>query len=99
MNTLKVSWDPPAKPNGEILGYIVAYETAEQDESKKIFNWNFKQGFKCVAFSRLFEASEAESDRKVFVWSLLSHWSPTKWPRQKKGKETPNREVFEAFSH
>lgn len=34
MNTLKVSWDPPVKPNGEILGYIVAYETAEQDESE-----------------------------------------------------------------
>ncbi len=34
MNALKVSWDPPEKPNGEILGYIVAYETAEQDESK-----------------------------------------------------------------
>ena len=34
MNTLKVSWEPPSKPNGEILGYIVAYETAEQDESK-----------------------------------------------------------------
>jgi len=33
MNTLKVSWDPPVKPNGEILGYIVAYETAEQDEN------------------------------------------------------------------
>ena len=34
MNTLKVSWDPPLKPNGDILGYVVAYETAEQDESK-----------------------------------------------------------------
>ena len=34
MNTLKVSWDLPLKPNGEIIGYIVAYETAEQDESK-----------------------------------------------------------------
>jgi protein sidekick len=34
MNTLKVIWEPPEKPNGEILGYIVAYETAEQDESK-----------------------------------------------------------------
>ena len=32
MNTLKVSWDPPQKPNGEIIGYIVAYETAQQDE-------------------------------------------------------------------
>ena len=34
MNSLKVSWDRPIKPNGEILGYIVAYETAEQDESE-----------------------------------------------------------------
>ena len=38
MNTLKVSWDPPIKPNGEILGYVVAYETAEQDESKFYFS-------------------------------------------------------------
>ncbi len=34
MNTLKVSWEEPERPNGEILGYIVAYETAEQDESE-----------------------------------------------------------------
>ena len=34
MNSLKVSWDKPLQPNGEILGYIVAYETAKQDESK-----------------------------------------------------------------
>ena len=26
MNSLKVSWDSPEKPNGEILSYIVAYE-------------------------------------------------------------------------
>ena len=32
--SLKVSCDPPVKPNGEILGYVVAYKTAEQDESK-----------------------------------------------------------------
>ena len=37
MNTLKVSWDPPVKPNGEILGYVVAYGTAAQGESK----WSF----------------------------------------------------------
>ena len=34
MTSLKVSWDRPEKPNGEILGYIVEYETAERDESK-----------------------------------------------------------------
>ncbi len=34
MNTLKVSWGVPEKPNGEIVGYIVAYETAQQDESE-----------------------------------------------------------------
>ena len=38
MNTLKVCWDKPEKPNGEILGYIVAYETAKQDESKYIIS-------------------------------------------------------------
>jgi protein sidekick len=37
MNTLKVSWDPPQKPNGEIMGYIVAYETAQQDDGKRTF--------------------------------------------------------------
>ncbi|XP_065084745.1 protein sidekick isoform X3 [Ochlerotatus camptorhynchus] len=32
MNSLKVSWDPPKKRNGEILGYIVTYETTEDNE-------------------------------------------------------------------
>ncbi len=36
MNSLKVSWDSLEMPDGEILGYIVAYETAEQDKSKLI---------------------------------------------------------------
>lgn len=34
MTTLKVSWQVPEKPNGEILGYVVSYETTKQDESK-----------------------------------------------------------------
>lgn len=36
MNSLKVSWDPPAKKNGDIIGYIVTYETTEQNERKYI---------------------------------------------------------------
>ncbi|XP_055601340.1 protein sidekick isoform X2 [Uranotaenia lowii] len=32
MNSLKVSWDAPKKRNGEILGYIVTYETTEDNE-------------------------------------------------------------------
>ncbi|XP_039293021.1 protein sidekick isoform X1 [Nilaparvata lugens] len=32
MTSLLVSWDPPKKRNGELVGYIVTYETAEQDE-------------------------------------------------------------------
>ncbi|KAF5272120.1 hypothetical protein FQA39_LY01202 [Lamprigera yunnana] len=32
MNSLKVSWDPPKKRNGDIIGYIVTYETTEQNE-------------------------------------------------------------------
>ena len=34
MTTLKVSWQKPLKPNGEILGYVVSYETTKSDESK-----------------------------------------------------------------
>jgi protein sidekick len=29
-----VLWDRPKKRNGEIIGYIVSYETAEQNERK-----------------------------------------------------------------
>lgn len=32
MNSLKVTWDPPKKRNGDIIGYIVTYETTEQNE-------------------------------------------------------------------
>uniref|UniRef100_A0A182ITM4 Uncharacterized protein n=1 Tax=Anopheles atroparvus TaxID=41427 RepID=A0A182ITM4_ANOAO len=32
MNSLTVSWEPPRKRNGLILGYIVAYETTEDNE-------------------------------------------------------------------
>lgn len=34
MNSLKVVWDPPVKPNGHINGYLVVYETARPNESK-----------------------------------------------------------------
>lgn len=34
MNSLKVTWDPPKQRNGDIIGYIVTYETTEQNESK-----------------------------------------------------------------
>ncbi|CAH1971961.1 unnamed protein product [Acanthoscelides obtectus] len=32
MNSLVVSWDPPKKRNGDIIGYIVTYETTEENE-------------------------------------------------------------------
>lgn len=47
MTSLLVSWDPPKKRNGELVGYIVTYETAEQNERKygqdhlQIFNGRF----------------------------------------------------------
>lgn len=33
MNSFKVSWSPPKKRNGELSGYMVTYETVEQNES------------------------------------------------------------------
>ncbi|XP_048507644.1 protein sidekick isoform X3 [Athalia rosae] len=32
MTSMRVTWDPPKMRNGEIVGYIVAYETAEQND-------------------------------------------------------------------
>ncbi|EZA58520.1 Protein sidekick [Ooceraea biroi] len=32
MTSLRVSWEPPKLRNGEIVGYIVTYETAEQND-------------------------------------------------------------------
>ncbi|KAL5276641.1 SDK2 family protein [Megaselia abdita] len=32
MQSLKVSWDPPKMKNGDILGYVVTYETTEENE-------------------------------------------------------------------
>lgn len=40
MQSLRVSWEPPRKRNGEILGYIVTYETTEENESEWDFNIN-----------------------------------------------------------
>lgn len=34
MNSLVVMWDRPKKRNGDIIGYIVTYETAEENERK-----------------------------------------------------------------
>ena len=34
MNSLKVVWDEPLKPNGRLQGYLVTYETARPDESE-----------------------------------------------------------------
>ena len=36
MTSMRVSWEPPKFRNGEIIGYIVTYETAEQND-RKIF--------------------------------------------------------------
>lgn len=38
MNSLMVLWDPPKKPNGVIVGYIVTYETAEENERKRCYS-------------------------------------------------------------
>lgn len=33
MHSLRVQWNPPKRKNGEILGYIVTYETTEENDS------------------------------------------------------------------
>src|SRR5699024_11760721 len=36
MSQVKVSWKPPAEPNGILLGYYVTYETLIGDFSKQV---------------------------------------------------------------
>lgn len=38
MHSLRVSWNPPKQKNGEILGYIVTYETTEENDSMLIIS-------------------------------------------------------------
>ena len=47
MSSLRVSWNPPKKRNGEIIGYIVTYETAEQNDkfSKQVCQQQKKKNF------------------------------------------------------
>ena len=71
MNTLKVSWEPPAKPNGEILGYIVAYETAEQDESKCYCATHKSPTLICI-FCTSFKTSTMNKSRAAQASSFLS---------------------------
>ena len=66
MNTLKVSWDPPVKPNGEILGYMVAYETAEQDQSKcYCATHKSTLGFICIVST--FPSAAGEARKVPFI--------------------------------
>lgn len=37
MQSMLVSWQPPRKKNGDILGYVITYETTEENESKSYF--------------------------------------------------------------
>lgn len=49
MSSLRVSWNPPKMRNGLIVGYIITYETAEQNDK---FSKQVKGDcLKCSAFS------------------------------------------------
>lgn len=43
MTSLRVSWEPPKLRNGEIVGYIVTYETAEQNDRKYFLYFYMRQ--------------------------------------------------------
>ncbi|XP_015175534.1 PREDICTED: protein sidekick isoform X1 [Polistes dominula] len=55
MTSLRVSWEPPKMRNGEIIGYVVTYETAEQNDR---FSKQVKQ--KVTETSLLIQSLEEE---------------------------------------
>ena len=94
MNTLKVSWEPPAKPNGEILGYIVAYETAEQDESK-CYCVTHKSPLICI-FCTSFKTSTMNKSRARAPLSVIHTCSlEPKW--DDRGKDCHFGTLFKDF--
>lgn len=71
MSSLMVSWDRPKKPNGEIIGYIVSYETAEQNER---FSKQVKQ--KVTSTSLLVQTLEEEVAYTFSVRALTIDYGP-----------------------
>ncbi|PSN39774.1 Protein sidekick [Blattella germanica] len=71
MSSLRVSWDPPKKRNGEIIGYVVSYETAEQNER---FSKQVKQ--KVSGTSLLIQTLEEEVTYTFSVRALTIDYGP-----------------------
>ncbi|PNF38721.1 Protein sidekick [Cryptotermes secundus] len=71
MSSLMVSWDRPKKRNGEIIGYIVSYETAEQNER---FSKQVKQ--KVTGTKLLIQTLEEEVTYTFSVRALTIDYGP-----------------------
>ncbi|XP_069695045.1 protein sidekick isoform X3 [Periplaneta americana] len=71
MSSLRVSWDIPKKRNGEIIGYIVSYETAEQNER---FSKQVKQ--KVTGTSLVIQTLEEEVTYTFSVRALTIDYGP-----------------------
>lgn len=62
MQSLKVSWDAPKKRNGEILGYIVTYETTEENDSK--LNFGFVPWQQFLMYVSILQSSVSRLSKK-----------------------------------
>ncbi|XP_034937975.1 protein sidekick isoform X2 [Chelonus insularis] len=71
MTSMKVTWDPPKLRNGEIVGYIVTYETAEQNDK---FSKQVKQ--KVTETSLLVQPLEEEVTYTFMVRALTIDFGP-----------------------
>ncbi|XP_063972668.1 protein sidekick isoform X2 [Diachasmimorpha longicaudata] len=71
MTSMRVSWDPPKMRNGEIVGYIVTYETAEQNDK---FSKQVKQ--KVTETSLLVQPLEEEVMYTFMVRALTIDFGP-----------------------
>ncbi|XP_011308943.1 protein sidekick isoform X2 [Fopius arisanus] len=71
MTSMRVTWDPPRMRNGEIVGYIVTYETAEQNDK---FSKQVKQ--KVTEGSLLVQPLEEEVTYTFMVRALTIDFGP-----------------------
>ncbi|XP_014300001.2 protein sidekick isoform X2 [Microplitis demolitor] len=71
MTSMRVTWDPPKLRNGEIVGYVVTYETAEQNDK---FSKQVKQ--KVTETSLLIQPLEEEVTYTFTVRALTIDFGP-----------------------
>ncbi|CAG7730812.1 unnamed protein product, partial [Allacma fusca] len=105
MNSLKLLWERPAKPNGEIAHYLVTYETGSEQSDTGVISKQVRQKVSCC--SLLIENLEEETKYRFSVRAknvILNELGPLVWknistgPQQGSPKSPKDLYLVKMFS-